>query len=362
MAAVVARSPEPLFDPQLIDAGVSETCAVADFNRDGKLDIFSGDSWYQNPSWRKHKVRDIREYGTYLATLSDLPLDVDGDGNVDVVSAGWHTKQIWWSRNPGGSGAKWTDQVVFEGYPVEFAFLVDLNNDGAVREILPQFGNEKAALVWFEAKDGTLRKHTASPRSYGHGIGAGDVNGDGRNDIVTPQGWLEAPADPRSADWQFHPEFQLGATGFIHVIDINRDGRPDLLTGMGHDYGVFWMENNGGGKWMKRDIDKSWSQAHALTLTDINSDGRPDLVTGKRFHAHDGKDPGGREPLGIFWYEFSPPSTPGGAVTWFRHVISYGGREGAGMDIPVVDFNGDGQLDFAVGGKSGLFVFLAKTR
>ena len=58
----------------------------------------------------------------------------------------------------------------------------------------------------------------------GHGIGAGDVNGDGRTDIITPKGWFEAPSDPRKGEWIFHPEFDLGRTGFIHIEDINSDG------------------------------------------------------------------------------------------------------------------------------------------
>ncbi len=113
-------------------------------------------------------------------------------------------------------------------------------------------------------------------------------SGDGRNDIVTPLGWLEAPADPRSPDWKFHPEFDLVSVGYIYVLDVNGDGRKDLVTSMAHDYGVFWMENLGGGKWAKHVIDDTWSQAHALTMVDLNGDRRPDFVTGKRYMAHNG--------------------------------------------------------------------------
>src|ERR1700720_1046406 len=90
------RSPEIPFGRHTIDLGVSETCAIADFNNDGRPDIFSGDAWYENPTWKRHEVRDLKEYGTYLASLTDLALDVDGDGWVDIVSSGWHPKQIWW--------------------------------------------------------------------------------------------------------------------------------------------------------------------------------------------------------------------------------------------------------------------------
>ena len=77
--------------------------------------------------------------------------------------------------------------------PTEFAFLVDLNNDGRALEVLPQFtGAAKAGLTWYELANGKWEKHVVSGQSHGHGIG--DVNGDKRNDIITPARWLEATA------------------------------------------------------------------------------------------------------------------------------------------------------------------------
>lgn len=356
IVSLAARSPEILFERKTIDLGVSETCAIADFNNDGRPDIFSGDAWYENPTWKRHEVRHLQEYGTYLASLSDLPLDVDGDGFVDIVSSGWHSGKIWWSRNPGKPGVMWEDHLIDQGFPVEFSFLVDIDNDGKAREVLPQFGNKNAPTAWYEAVGGTFKKHVVSQQSYGHGIGAGDVNGDGRNDIITPKGWLEAPPDPRAENWTMHPEFDLGETSFIFVLDINEDGLPDLLTGNAHDYGIFWMEQRPDHTWVKHMIDQSWSQPHALTLVDLNGDGRKDLLTGKRFMAHDGHDPGEHDPLGIYWYEYHK-SDDGKSVIWSRHIIDYGSRAGGGMHIPVADIDGDGDLDFAVGGKSGLFLF-----
>jgi len=349
------------FAKHALDLGQNEPAAFADVNHDGKLDIVSGENWYEAPRWTRHHFRQMLFTNNYIDDFSDLPIDVNGDGYPDIVSCGWFSKSLWWDENPGRAGGDWKRHEFETGHNVEFCFAVDLNNDGRKTEILPEFGNADAPLAWYELKNKGFVRHVVSPRSYGHGIGAGDVNHDGRADILTPRGWFEAPADPHSGDWKFHGEWDLGGTGFIYVEDINKDGRPDLVTSAAHDYGVFWVENLGNGQWKKHVIDDSWSQAHAMTIADLNGDGRPDLITGKRFMAHNGRDPGEREPLGVYWYEYLPPD-PKGNIEWVKHVVDYGGRTGGGMQIPVADLDGDGDPDFAVGGKSGLFLFENLTR
>jgi hypothetical protein len=357
------------FRKHTLDLGISETVAVVDMNGDGRLDIISGENWYEQgppeasagPRFIKHKFRDLLYTFDYQENLSDLAIDVNGDGYPDVVSCSYWSKPLTWWENPGRSGRPWQKHLIESGSPVEFAFLVDIMNAGKPLQLLPQFGNRDFPLTWYElagpgARDPWLR-HVISPRSYGHGIGAGDVNGDGRTDIITPQGWFEAPADPRSGEWTFHAEFELGATAFIYTEDVNGDGLPDLITSLAHDYGIFWYEQKkdarGNRVWTKHLIDNSWSQAHALTLADLNGDGRLELITGKRYYAHD-HDPGANEPLGIYWYERIMVD---GTLQWKRHVIDYSARTGGGMQIAVVDIDGDGDQDVVVAGKSGLFLF-----
>ncbi len=358
-AASAANRPADIpFEKITLDLGANESCAFADMNRDGKLDIVSGENWYEAPSWTRHPFRELPFLNNYVDNFSDLPLDANADGYPDIVGVSWFSKSINLWQNPGRTRMAWKPKPVETNFNVEFAFLVDLNNDGKAEEVLPQFGNKTAPLTWYEFKNGEAVKHVVSQQSYGHGIGAGDVNGDGKTDILTPQGWFEAPA------WKWHADFEGDkprSFGFMHVLDIDGDGKNDILTSNAHDYGIFWLKNLGDGKWQEIVIDDSWSQAHATTLVDLNGDGKLDVLTGKRYMAHNGHDPGGREPLGVYWYEHRR-TDDGSRIEWTRHVVDYSTRAGGGMQIPAADLDGDGDIDFVTPGKSGLFLFLNKSK
>ena len=207
------------------------------------------------------------------------------------------------------------------------------------------------------------------------------MNGDKRNDILTPQGWLEAPADVRApGNWTFHatdwsqlpPGPTAGAAAapgaapapqppprpaeyaFMYVIDVNKDGRSDVVTSMAHSYGVLWFEQTADGQWMRRMIDSTWANAHSSAMADVNGDGQLDLVAAKRYFGRTGNDPAEREPMGIYWYQFRPG--PKDSVEWIRHIVDYGGRAGGGLQMVVEDMDDDGDRDVVAAGKTGLFL------
>src|ERR1041384_603687 len=171
--------PDIPFRIHRLDDGASETAAIADINHDGKPDIVSGENWFEAPSWTRHHFREINFTNNYVDDFSDLPIDVDGDGYPDLVSVSWFGKNIVWWKNPGKAGGRWTEAVIDSGFNVEFAFLVDLDNDGKARELLPQFGNPDAPLAWYEVRNGAWVKHVISSPRFGDGIAPGGVTAHG---------------------------------------------------------------------------------------------------------------------------------------------------------------------------------------
>ena len=355
-----ANGSEPLrFRTHTINASSEyAACAAIDVNDDGKLDIVCGGLWYEAPGWKKHFLRDVEVIRGRYDDYSHLPMDVNGDGRIDYVSANYRSQSIYWVENEGAEATPWKKHVVDEPGPMETAILADVNGDGR-DDVLPN-GTKFAA--WWEllpsSDSGTLPKwarHDLPIEVAGHGIGFGDINGDGRGDIVGPHGWLEAPENRRDDRWVFHREFSLDSDCSIPtlVVDVDRDGDNDLVWGRGHKFGLYWLEQRGSDgdrQWVRHAIDTEWSQGHSILWADMNGDGVADLVAGKRYLGHDGKDPGAYDPLVSYWYEFDTKIR-----SWNRHPISIGERVGFGLDPKVVDLDADGDLDVIAADKSGLY-------
>jgi len=360
---------ETFFRRHVIDAGATNSaCAAVDVNRDGKLDIISGGAWYEAPSWKRHFVRNVQVIRGRFDDYSNLPLDVNADGWLDLVSVNYRSQSIYWAEHPGKSLGEWKTHPIDQPGASETGRLVDIDGDGRL-DLLP---NGVKFAAWYELLpapvDGDSAPRTGKSQPAwvrhdlpaalaGHGIGTGDINGDGRLDVIGPRGWLEAPEDRRKERWHWHPEFDLGRGASIPILawDVDSDGDCDLVWGRGHGIGLYWLElrtaAEGKRTWRQHAIDTSWSQPHALLRADLDGDGVPEAVAGKRYMGHDGKDRGEYDPLVIYRYQFEPETH-----SWRRALVHWDRGVGFGLDPKAVDIDQDGDLDLLCPGRSGLYL------
>jgi hypothetical protein len=360
------------------DQSPFEAAGASDFNGDGRMDVFSGDSWYAAPDWTRHKVREVPR-GTnphYHEDFADQPLDVNGDGRLDIVTCAYFSMKIVWLEQPKDATAPWSEHLIDTPGAMETGYLLDLYRDGTP-VFLPNVGKK---VVFYELQartpELTWERRELSASRAGHGIGHGDINGDGRIDIITPTGWFEQPVK-RDDAWTLKSDLKLGAASIpVLVHDFDGDGDNDIVWGMGHDFGLFWMKQAGieDGKitWAKEEIDMSFSQVHALHLADFDNDGQMEFVTGKRIYAH-ASEPGATDAPCVFIYKFDRKSS-----RWIKETVYLGerapaaplnpeqrdalkdfrrGSAGTGLQMSVCDIDHDGDLDIVSPGKSGLYWF-----
>ncbi len=338
----------------------NSACAVLDVDGDGKMDIVSGNHWYQAPSWQRHRVRSVEVIRGRQDDYANLPLDVNGDGRTDLVSANYRSQSLYWIRHPdpsAGLDAEWDRTVVETPGAMETGRLVDIDGDGRL-DVLPN-GVEFAA--WWTLQPGPQpqwQRHALPDELAGHGIGAGDINGDGRTDVVGPHGWAEAPVNPRTDRWIFHAEFTLWRDASIPILvqDVDTDGDADLIWGRGHQSGLYWLEQTGSGEqrtWQRHVIDSSLSQQHTLLWSDLDGDGRGELISGSRYYGHDGRDVGESGPLQVSAWRYAADRR-----VWQRQLLSSNFGVALGVDPKVADVDSDGDLDLVCADRSGLSLLL----
>jgi len=353
---------EVRFSRHFVASESYESVGIIDVNKDGRPDLVSGDFWYENAEDRKNSFRrrkligDQKRYDQYYDDFSTIPLDVDADGDLDVVTGGYWGGSLRWLENTGADGKPWpVHEVAFVGN-TETTRAWDVDGDGTI-EIVPN--NPGKPLEYFTLeKPTTFRQVNVAP-TQGHGLGFGDINGDGKGDFIVTKGWLENMGNDQ---WELREEFDIGVASVpVIVTDLNGDKRNDIIVGQGHGYGLHWYEQqtapadrqNGRRSWIKHVIDEKNSQYHCLEWADIDGDKRPDLITGKRFRAHNDTDPGCYDEVGLYYFTWD-------GREFTKHTIAYGSAgvgKGTGIYFALADLRKTGRPDIIVAGKDGLTVF-----
>jgi hypothetical protein len=366
------------------------SAAVADFNHDGIPDVVAGPYIYFGPDYTK--TREIyparafspsKEYANEC--MQQFAADFNGDGWPDVLCSNLGSP-IFLYVNPKGEARHWDKYQVVRQVRCEIMELKDLDGDGKPEVIYTADGYVRYAKPDPANPTGPWIEHNISDNGYAtlHGIGVGDINGDGLPDVVNVFGWWEhPPAGSKQEPWTYHPAVlgrwaRSGPGGaLMAVYDVNGDGLNDVVTTMGgHDFGLAWFEQKrdaaGQISFVEHTIMKDYStaaknaggvtfsQAHGLTYADIDGDGVPDIIVGKRYWSHldNYHDPDPYGPPVLYWYRtVRNPKAPGGAE-FVPELIH--NRSGAGSELVAVDLNKDGAVDIVTATDRGTFIFWGK--
>ncbi len=364
----------------LSDFFYSWGAGVGDVNHDGVPDVVAGPFYFTGPDYtERHEFTAARTYspGTgFPEGMTYFVHDYTGDGWPDIVCV--DSRPIFLYVNPRGESRRWDRYNIVPSANSELEVFRDIDGDG-VPEIL--FMGTGAALAYAKPDPANptapWRTFTVSDPGLAsaHGMGIGDVNGDGRLDIVNNRGWWEGPtAGTATGPWKFHAAAFGNGGAEMGIYDVNGDGLADVVTGiMAHGWGLAWFEQKrspqGEITFARHEImgdfsttaknagGVTFSEPHGIAFGDMDGDGIPDMVTGKRLFSHldSHLDPDPQGAAVLYWYRtVRDPKAEGGA-RFVPELIH--NRSGVGSQFVVTDLNGDGAPEVVTSGPKGTFVF-----
>jgi putative membrane-bound dehydrogenase-like protein len=372
----------------------SEGAAIGDINGDGKADVVAGPFWWEGPAFeKKHayyepKIFSINGYSdNFFAYIHDF----NADQKNDILILGFPGKEARLYLNverdfhlvqEEGTSSKtrstyWPMHIVADVVDNESPVFTDITGDGKP-EIVCSTGGRLGYFEpnWTKPTDKWSFVYCSEDLKMGrftHGLGVGDVNGDGKMDLLEARRWWENTGIIDTSGVKMHAFTQhnfaagVGGGAQMFAYDFDGNGTNDVFTALAaHRYGVaVFLQNKPAPDkptWTRvmlaseqpqdNDYGIVFSQPHAAHLADIDGDGIQDIVTGKRYWAHNGHDPDERGHRVIYWYQTKREAT--GGVDFVPLLVD--AESGVGVDVQVGDVNGDTLPDIVVGNKAGVYI------
>ena len=366
----------------------SEGVAVADVNKDGKVDVLNGEYWYEAPDWTPHELQPPMDHkdglGNYSRVFACWTEDLNGDTYPDLIVIDFPGVPCYWMENPKGGAGHWKKHQIWHSACNETPLYTDLlgtgkrvlvmawqpegkdtgGNDGVMAYFTPDPNDPTAKWQMHPVSD-PAKPGAPGTNRFSHGLGVGDVNKDGRSDIVCTGGWWEQPAKPDGkTPWAFHPANLGAACADMYVYDVDGDGVNDVLSTSAHQFGIWYHKQVAKPKANEPAFQtvplfgRLVSETHAAHFADIDGDGLKDLVTGKRWWSHGRSEPGSSWDARIYWLKAVREKD--GFTNFVPMLVD--DDSGVGTQFEVADINGDGLLDVISSNKKGVRVIVQERK